>query len=248
MAKSLYDLLEVSASASAEAIRASYERLSAKLDPDAPQNSGNPDCRLQYEAVKEAFLTLGNPARRARYDSNQMTRIEPAYRSSIELVPGFWTTSRLMLLAAVLLLGGGWYYQHKSAEAKLAAERAIAESRAKEAEAVARAEAEAAAVARAQAQHERDLERQRAYQESRNRSDFERSRREVEREQRSREHNERIAQDRETREQQNEARRKEYERQRTEAASVNEARRRVAREREELCRMERARYGKAISC
>jgi curved DNA-binding protein CbpA len=247
MAKSLYDILEVSASASAEAIRASYERLSAKLDPDLPDNAGKPDLRLQYEAVKEAFLTLGNPARRARYDSSHSVRSD-SYTGSIESVERFWTLPKLVVLALALLVGGGWYVQHRNAEAKLAAERAIAEAKAKEAEAKARAEAEAAAAERLQAQRERELERQRAYQESRTRREFERARREVERDQRQREYQERMAQDRQAREQQNEARRKEYERQRAEMATANEARRRVAREREELCRIERERYGKAISC
>jgi curved DNA-binding protein CbpA len=247
MAKSLYDILEVSASASAEAIRASYDRLSDKLDPDAPQNSGKADSRIHYEAVKEAFLTLGDPARRARYDAGQQTRGEP-YRSSVEALPGFWTLPRVLALALVLLLAAGWYAQHRNAEAKLATEGAIAEARATVAEAWARAEAAAAAIERLQAQRERELERQRAYQDSRNRNDFERARRDVDREQRSREYQERMAQERQAREQQYAARRKEHERERTETAAVLEARRRAAHEREELCRIERNRYGKAISC
>jgi curved DNA-binding protein CbpA len=243
MAKSLYDILEVSSSASHEAIRASYERLVTKLDPDAPHNAGKPEARVQYEAVREAFLTLADPARRARYDASQ-TRA-PVYE---EIEASFWTMPKVALLVLALLVGGGWYVQHHQAQARLAAEQAIAEAKAKEAEAQARAEAEAAAAAGVQAQRERDLERQRAYQESRTRSDFERTRRELDRERMQREHSERVAQERQVREQQYEARRREQERQRAEIANVHEARRQAAREREELCRIERARYGNAISC
>ncbi|MCC6532348.1 MAG: DnaJ domain-containing protein [Burkholderiales bacterium] len=246
MTRSLYDILELSAAAGPDAIRASYERLSAKLDPDAPHNAGNPQVRMQYEAVKEAFLTLADPARRARYDAASTVR--PTAYDSTDVSPGFWTLPKVALLVLALLAGGGWYAQHKNAEAKLAAERAIAEAKAKEAEAKARAEAEAAAAARVQAQRERELERQRASQEARTRNEFERSRREFDRERQQREYSERMSQERQSRNEQNEARRREYERQRADAANINDARRRAAREREELCRMERARYGHAISC
>ena len=76
----------------------------------------------------------------------------------------------------------------------------------------------------------------------------ERSRRELEREQRRQEASERVAQERQKREQQTAAQRSEMERQRQDAVAFAEARRRAVREKEELCRIERERYGKSISC
>ena len=63
--KTLYDLLEVSNSASAESIRAAYERLSAKFDTS---NATSADARFQSEAIKDAFLTLSNAELRAQYE------------------------------------------------------------------------------------------------------------------------------------------------------------------------------------
>lgn len=247
MARTLYDILEVSASASHEAIRAAYERLSRKFDPDLDEHRGNADVRLQYEAVKEAFFTLGNKEKRSRYDRGLVAPVD----MGASLYPeqeAFWTMPKFFVLILAALVGAGFYMNHQHNEKKLAAERAIAEARAKEAEAKARAEAEAAEQERLALERQRELDRQRHYQESRTRSEFERSRRELEREQRRQEVSERVAQERQKREQQTAAQRSEMERQRQDAVAFAEARRRAVREKEELCRIERERYGKAISC
>lgn len=67
--RTLYDLLELSSKASPEAIRAAYERLALKFDPDRPENAANAGTRLQYDAIKEAFFILGNPEKRRKYDA-----------------------------------------------------------------------------------------------------------------------------------------------------------------------------------
>lgn len=247
MAKTLYDILELSPSASREAIRAAYDRLSSKFDPDADEHRGKADIRMRADAVKEAFFTLGNPEARARYDRSLIPG-NAVYTPSIPDLRPSWTMPKIILIVVALLAGGGWYLNNKHTEQKLAAERAIAEARAKEAEAKAKAEAQAAEQERLALQRQRDIDRQRNLQESRTRNEFERSRRELERDQRRQEMNERLTQDRERREKQNLSQRSEMERQRQDAASVADARRRAAREREELCRIERERYGKAISC
>jgi curved DNA-binding protein CbpA len=243
MAKSLYDILEVSTSASEDAIRAAYERLTAKFDPQRAENAGDAQARIQFEAVKEAFFTLGDAERRQRYDRNHVRHVEPVV-THMEVVEPFWTLPKVIVLAAVLLIGGGWYYKHKEAEAKLGTERAIAEAKVREAEAKAKAEAEATAQARLEAQRERERQRQ----EMRTRNELESARRNFEQERRRQETTERYAQERQAREQHSKSQRQEYERQRAEAAAVAEAQRRAAREREELCRMERQRYGHAVSC
>ena len=243
MNKSLYDILEVSASASPDAIRAAYERLSARLDPLASENQGKEEPRLAYEAVKDAFFTLSDPQKRARYDRSHGGRIEPAI-THMEVVPPFWTLPKLILLAFVVLIGGAWYYKHKEAEARLAAERAIAEARAKEAEAKAKADAEAATQARLLEQQEQA----RLRREAMTRHELEAARRNYEVERRRQDSTERYSQERQAREKQMRADREENQRQRAEAAAVAEARARAAREREELCRIERERYGRSYSC
>jgi curved DNA-binding protein CbpA len=247
MAKSLYDILEVSASASYEGIRAAYERLSRKYDPDLDEHRGNAETRLRHEAIKEAFFTLGNTQKGARYDRS-LVDAAGAMSSTLDTQDSIWTMPKILVIIAALLLGGGWYMSHKHNEQKLAAERAIAEARAKEAEAKAKAEAEAAELARIALQRERELARDRTYQESRTRSEFERTNREFERERRRQEFTDRYSEERQKRESQSEARRIEMERQRQDAIAVAEAQRRAVRERAELCRIERERYGKAISC
>lgn len=247
MARTLYDILEISPTASREAVRAAYERLSRKYDPDLDAHRGNADIRMRAEAIKEAFFTLGNPEARARYDRS-LVSASTAYGPNDPDRETTWTMPKILLIVVALVAGSGWYLNNKHTEQKLAAERAIAEARAKEAEAKAKAEAEAAEQERLALQRQRELDRQRNLQENRTRNEFERNRRDFERDQRRQEMTERVTEDRRKREQQNLAQRTEMERQRQEAATVAEARRRAAREREELCRIERERYGKAISC
>lgn len=247
MTKSLYEILEVNPTASYEAIRAAYERLSRKFDPELDEHRGNAEVRMRHDAIKEAFFTLGSAEKRARYDRSLASASAP-HVPEIHPADTFWTMPKLIAVAVALLLAVGWYTNHKQAEQRLATERAIAEARAKEAEAKAKAEAEAAEQERLALQRQRELDRQRAYQESRTRREFDRSTREFELQQRRQEINERIAQDRQKREQQHAAQRSEMERQRQEAMNVAEAQRRAAREKAELCRLERERYGRAISC
>ena len=225
MAKSLYDILEVSASASYEAIRAAYERLSRKYDPDLDEHRGNAETRLRHEAVKEAFFTLGNTQKRARYDRS-LVDAAVSTPSTLDIQDSAWTMPKILVIVAALLLGGGWYMSHKHNEQKLAAERAIAEARAKEAESKAKAEAEAAEQERIALQRERELERKRTYQESRTRSEFERANREFERERRRQEFTDRYTQERQKHEEQSASRRSEMERQRRDAFDVAEAQRR----------------------
>jgi curved DNA-binding protein CbpA len=247
MAKTLYDILEVSTSASPEAIRSAYERLSQKYDPDREEHRGNADIRMRYEAVKEAFFTLGSSEKRARYDLS-LKPADPSHDPVIALGEPFWTLPKVVIAVLVVLIASAWYIQGKREELRLATESAIAKARAQEAEARAMAEAVAAEKERLTVQQEREIERKRALQEMRTRNEFERTRRDFERERQRQEYAERFAHERQARQQTTDVQRREFERQRAEAANIAEARRRAAREKEELCRIERQRYGKAISC
>lgn len=250
MAKTLYDVLEVSPSASDEIIRAAYERLIAKFDPLAPENAGKADVRFRHEAVKDAFLTLANPAKRQQYDRSLAARATSGY-AVIEEPEPFWTMPKIVVAGLIVVALGGWYWNHVQTEKQLAAEREIAAARAREAEARAKEEAARAEQARLDAAEER----RRQLQESRARAEMDRARSNFEREQRMREASARMDQNRQKYEEVSRERTSrmqeqmaERERQRRDLAAQEAARRQAAREREELCRIERERYGKAISC
>ncbi len=230
--RTLYDILEVSSSASTESIRAAYERMSAKF----AETSTNPDAKLLGNAITEAFLTLGNPAKRAQYDKTLALRSQPVIYS-VEAVEPFWTLPKFIILLAVIMIFGGAYYKYNKAEARLQAERAIAVAKAKEAEETAKAEA-------AQQQSELAMERERALQEERQRREREAAIRRFDSEQRFN----RVENVVTNRGKELEERRLQQQQQREEALAAAATRQRLAHEKAELCRIERERYGRAISC
>lgn len=243
--KSLYDVLEVSASASPEMIRVAYQRLSEKFDPDHPENAGKPAARMQQDAVKEAFLTLGNPEKRKLYDAKLVRG--RAVLENVQVVEPFWTIPRMLVAGVVLVVAAGFYHSHQKEQARLArveAERQIAAAKAKEAEEKARAEIE-------QAQIQSQQRRQDQAAEERMRRERERDLQRFSAEQRRQEVYASQAQRTAERERvQKEAaeRRVESQRRVDETRAQNAAHQQVARDRAELCRIERERYGKAISC
>jgi colicin import membrane protein len=234
--KTLYDVLELSSSASPESIRAAYERLSAKLDPRRPENAGKPDTKILHDAVKEAFLTLGNPATRAQYDKKIAMRSQPPVQI-VEVSETFWTIPKLSALVLIVIVAGGFYYNHKREEARLAAEQAIAAAQAKEAEQKAKAEAE-------QARLEIAKQLVNAAQDELQRRDREAALRQYSIDQRVNTSAERQAN--QSRSQQERSAELQLKREEQQAAAA--ARAQAAKDKAELCRMERARYGKAISC
>lgn len=235
-AKSLYEILELSTTASPDAIRPAYERLSAKFDPDRPENAGKPEAKVQLDAVKEAFLTLGNPSKRAQYDKTLALRSQPALYN-VAVVGPFWTLPKLVVLAVIVVFGGGYYYKHKQTEARLAAEKAIAVAQAREVEEKARAEVEQARLELQRRQQERIAD-ERARRES------EAAVRRSSAEQRMQVRVEQSSFTSELREQQ----RAQSQRQRDEQQAAAAARAQLARDKAELCRIERERYGRSISC
>jgi curved DNA-binding protein CbpA len=232
MGKSLYDILEVSLSASPESIRAAYERLSAKF----PVSNANPDAKLQATAITEAFLTLGNPAKRAQYDTTLADRRQPVIYS-VEAVEPFWTLPKFLVLLAVIVACGGAYYNYSKEQARLHAERAIAVAKAKEAEEKTKAEA-------AQQQFELATQREQTLQEERQRSERDLAVRQFEIHQRAT-RVESVVSDRGKEQRERMALQQQ---QREDAAAAAATRQRLAQEKAELCRLERERYGRAISC
>jgi curved DNA-binding protein CbpA len=127
MVDSLYDLLEVAPTASGEVIHAAYQRLHAKLA--AQIDAGDPDITNRMIALREAFGTLSDPARRQRYDARLAERLQPA--------PAAAHPNRWLLLALMLALGGSWFayaqYQGSREAVRLERERLEIERQAAEA-------------------------------------------------------------------------------------------------------------------
>ena len=231
--KTLYDILEVSETASYETIRAAYERLSKVYSPDGAHAYSASDAAIRYTAVKEAFFTLGNTEKRAAYDRKLHAAFQaPATASA------FGTRAKLLFVAAMLVgaIGGYTSYKSKQEQIRFTREAEIAAERAREAEQLARAESERANAEAAQRQAKILEDRQRRERDvSLARFQHEQRVREVE----SRIHTdrERILQDRATQQRRHE-----------EAQAARIAVMRAHQERAELCRLERQRYGRSISC
>lgn len=235
-AKTLYELLELSSGAAPDAIRAAYERLSPRFDPDRVENAANPDAKIQFDAIKDAFLTLSNPVRRAQYDKTLAARTQPAFQR-VEIIEPFWSLPKLIVLAVIVVFGGGYYYKNKQQENRLATERAIAVAKAKEAEEKARSETEQARLDMA-----RHLQEQAA--EERQRRERDASLRQFTVEQRNQARADQVATEQQRRAETAAA----TQLRREEAQAAAAARQQLAREKAELCRIERERYGRAHSC
>lgn len=160
MASNLYELLEISQSASAETINANYQRLHAAYSEKAA--SGDNDATNFLIALREAYGTLSNPERRKRYDEKLAIRdTEVLAYDQPQARPFF------KLLAIVGLIGvcGIGYAKYQAEQEKARAERERAAAAAKIAQAEAekkRLDAEAADKERAEklwAQAREDMQR-----------------------------------------------------------------------------------------
>ena len=227
--KTLYEILEVSESASPETIRAAWERLSPLWDPERPENATTMEARLQYNAINDAYLTLANPTRRAAYDRRlrALWHVTPKQPSN--------TLGKFILLLLVLGIAAHSYNNIRTERARLEAEKLIAAEKAKEAAEKARVELEQAA------QH-RERENRALEEKARRQRDID-----VMTYQQERQMSERQAQIDTERERQIKAR-TEAQRRREEQEAAIAARQQLARDRAELCRLERQRYGRALSC
>lgn len=227
--RTLYEILEVSDTATPQSIRAAYERLSEQFDPDRAALAAREEMHLQHAAVREAFLILGNPTRRLQYDQSLNARV-------VTPPEPFWTLPRIALVLMLLVGGGSYYYHARQEQTRLALEKEIAIAKAKEAEAIAAAEAEQARI-----EHERNVAR---LAEERAQRENEAAIRRYEQEQRSHAAMQARTADRDRRMEHS----AEQQRRTEEARAAAAARQQLARERAELCRIERERYGRAVSC
>ena len=257
--KTFYDVLEVSTTASPEVLHAAFERLSARFSPKnsaRPKNATDARIRMKYEAIQEAFTALSDPHKRALYDLQlrppQATAAMPVQAAVAPMRGVTWPTiimAGVMMLALLML-----YLQHRESDARVRNETAMAQAQAREAtERAAIVQAEwRASQAVARYDQERRTEDIRVqgqvqlamlqYQTDAQR-DQQRERLQAEAMERQRVAQEQAVQRDQQRRLDAETRRKQEELQ---AASA--ARQQLARDRNELCILERQRYGRALSC
>ena len=80
---SLYDILEVSSSATHSEIKKSYRRLSLKYHPDRNPNCGK-RCEEMTSKLNRAYDTLSNAEKRQIYDATQGS-VDTIVSNTIEL-------------------------------------------------------------------------------------------------------------------------------------------------------------------
>lgn len=122
MSKSLYTLLGVPPDADADTIRQAYEQQAAAAQDE-----------LRRMAVKEAWLTLGHPGRRAAYDARQREQRHRELQrhtaaSSSEAAAGGTSPLTWLLLGGLIAAAaiGGWRYWPGRVAARAAAPVAVA--------------------------------------------------------------------------------------------------------------------------
>lgn len=132
MGRTLYEILEVSESASQEVIHAAYSRLAEKLKSKIAREDA-PDAEVLLKATSDAYRTLSNPQARQRYDAALATK-NVVYE---EYVP-FWTKTKIALASVMMVIVFGVYAKHsrdiereQTERARIAAEQATKEKQAK---------------------------------------------------------------------------------------------------------------------
>ena len=113
MANTLYDILEVSPTASSETIDASFKRLKNAYSPAAA--NGDEDATNRLIALKEAFTTLSDPARRRRYDDSLAVRVSTSDEASSGS-GGILRWILVLLLVGAAIFG---YQRHRTEQERL---------------------------------------------------------------------------------------------------------------------------------
>lgn len=133
MKNTLYDVLEVSSSASPEAIQAAFERLRAAHLADLDRGEGGPENVARFNLVKEAYQVLSSPQARASYDAKTLGDEDGDVYLVEEASSRPWVK---VAMVALVVIAGGFYLNANSNE-KAAIARVEAEKQRIEAEAAA---------------------------------------------------------------------------------------------------------------
>ena len=100
--KNLYDILQISETASPEIIRAAYESLIAKYDPD--KNEAFKEQAERYIAeINDAYSVLSDPVKRQEYDSNLLHRVPQLCSRKKTLITAGATACVVLLFAVGFL-------------------------------------------------------------------------------------------------------------------------------------------------
>ncbi|HSD39246.1 MAG TPA: DnaJ domain-containing protein [Rhodocyclaceae bacterium] len=105
--KSLYDLLEVSQSASEGAIRAAFDRLTAMYEESRLPTHNDMSQETAFNLIKDAFFTLGNPSRRDAYDARLQAPVlaPPEPNIDLESLNKPLLSGRAKVVIGLVLLG-----------------------------------------------------------------------------------------------------------------------------------------------
>ncbi len=105
MTKDYYSILGINRNASQAEIKAAYRKLALKFHPD--KNLGEPFFEQMFKDLKDAYETLSDSNKRAKYDARNQshkatpepknTRTEPKEPSPTELVNNILSNLRLMI-------------------------------------------------------------------------------------------------------------------------------------------------------
>jgi colicin import membrane protein len=158
MSNTLYDLLEVSQTASPSAISESYKRLYVGSAEKCA--NGDEDATNRLIALKEAFNTISSPEKRKAYDQ----KLEA--KSSATEIQSPFPIFKVLLLAVVLATSAVSYskYQAAQEQARLEREKTVAAARMAELDAQ-KAQQEKMAAEQAESQRRRDEAFERANRE-----------------------------------------------------------------------------------
>jgi len=105
--KTLYDLLDVSRQASISELGLAYRR-QLELQMRAARLPLGRAEQQRLRALREAFLLLSIPARRAEYDIQLEVRVQ---RQSRLLRRSVTLASAVLVVAGFAMIGGAWYQQ-----------------------------------------------------------------------------------------------------------------------------------------
>ncbi len=108
MASNLYQVLEANEAASQATLQTLFEQKTKRLQQESEE--GNPTAKAQLWALKQAYETLSNPAKRAAYDDSlREANIKLPMTQVVSDGPSWKLNAMLVVVLAAGLIGLGLY-------------------------------------------------------------------------------------------------------------------------------------------